>query len=409
MTEYEENNGNDSCQDNGLNLNHDNGDFNALIQNHESQDSFNGSNLEDDTPLRKLFVGGLSWETTEKDLRDYFCNYGEILELNLKMDPVTQRSRCFAFILYKEKESIAKIACQTHELNGKTIDPKPARIKGIRDPILKVFVGGMNPETTEESIRSHFEAYGRVTEIDLPVDRSTGMRRGFCFVGFDNEHIVDTCCEQAKQDVGGKKCDIKKAIPPEEKEKNQQYQNGGFDASRGRGRGRGRGASYGGPPPSGQYNYQQSWGQPQGYYDYYGNWVNYDYNQSSGGYDYSQYPGYDYSSYYNQGWSGYSGYDQSSYYSQPQVPPQGQTQPPAQQPPAQQPPPQQQYPPQQQPYQSPPTYTPQQSYPPQQQQSYPSQQAYSSQPPSYGAPQTHEAPGKDSTSSSSSYHPYARS
>ena len=40
---------------------------------------------------RKLFVGGLSWETREPQLKSYFEAYGEVESVNLKLNPMTGR------------------------------------------------------------------------------------------------------------------------------------------------------------------------------------------------------------------------------------------------------------------------------------------------------------------------------
>jgi squid-like protein len=45
---------------------------------------------EDD---RKLFVGALPQEAKDTDIKEYFGQFGEIDNINLKMDPVTGRSR----------------------------------------------------------------------------------------------------------------------------------------------------------------------------------------------------------------------------------------------------------------------------------------------------------------------------
>lgn len=42
---------------------------------------------------RKMFVGGLSWQTGAEALRDYFSSYGEIVETMIMNDPTTRRSR----------------------------------------------------------------------------------------------------------------------------------------------------------------------------------------------------------------------------------------------------------------------------------------------------------------------------
>ena len=55
--------------------------------------------------FRKLFVGGLSQDTTEAELTEYFSKYGEVEAVNLKKDNVTQKSRGFGFITFKDSQA----------------------------------------------------------------------------------------------------------------------------------------------------------------------------------------------------------------------------------------------------------------------------------------------------------------
>merc|ERR1711976_342201 len=97
---------------------------------------------EDDE--RKLFVGGLSWETTVKDMREYFSKFGEVTDCTLKTVPETGRSRGFGFITFSTSESADKVIAQSnHMLRGRNIDPKKALARGAREPVKKVFVGGL--------------------------------------------------------------------------------------------------------------------------------------------------------------------------------------------------------------------------------------------------------------------------
>uniref|UniRef100_A0A7N8WQN2 RNA-binding protein Musashi homolog 2-like n=1 Tax=Mastacembelus armatus TaxID=205130 RepID=A0A7N8WQN2_9TELE len=75
----------------------------------------------------KMFIGGLSWQTSPDSLRDYFSKFGEIRECMVMRDPTTKRSRGFGFVTFTDAASVDKVlAQQHHELDSKTIDPKVA-------------------------------------------------------------------------------------------------------------------------------------------------------------------------------------------------------------------------------------------------------------------------------------------
>lgn len=50
-----------------------------------------------------------------------------------------------------------------HKLNGKVIDPKRAKAMKTKEPVKKIFVGGLSPDTPEEKIREYFGGFGEVS------------------------------------------------------------------------------------------------------------------------------------------------------------------------------------------------------------------------------------------------------
>jgi len=245
---------------------------------------------------RKLFVGGLSWETTDKELREHFGKYGEIESINVKTDSNTGRSRGFAFIVFSSADAIDKVtAAGEHVINNKKVDPKKAKARHG-----KIFVGGLTQELSDDDIKSYFQQFGTIVDVEMPFDKTKNQRKGFCFITFESEQVVNELLKTSKQTINDKEVDVKKATP---KPDAMSGMRGGGRMVSGRGGGGprggrgGRGGNYGGG--------QGGWGGHGGGYGSYGQ-GGYGYD----GYGSGGYGGYDY---YGGGYGGYGGYDYSSY------------------------------------------------------------------------------------------------
>ena len=77
----------------------------------------------------KLYVGNLSFETTENDLQDLFEQHGAVNEVRLMMDRMTGKSRGFAFVTMNDagQANAAMSALNGRELNGRTLTVNEAR------------------------------------------------------------------------------------------------------------------------------------------------------------------------------------------------------------------------------------------------------------------------------------------
>src|SRR5271166_6307098 len=77
----------------------------------------------------KLFVGNLSFNTTENDLQDAFAAFGTVVEANMMMDRATGRPRGFGFITMSTPEEAQKAIAG---LNGKDLDGRSLTVNLAR-------------------------------------------------------------------------------------------------------------------------------------------------------------------------------------------------------------------------------------------------------------------------------------
>jgi len=173
--------------------------------------------------MRKIFVGGLNWETSDEALKKYFSKYGNIVDCVVMRDN-NGKSRGFGFVTFDKVSCVDDcIAAKPHRLDDRDIEPKravpkdeasnPAALARTR----KIFVGGLASSTSEEDIKTYFTGLcnnfnrGNVLEVELKRDRNTERIRGFAFVTFDDEDVVEKIVSMKYHEIKLKECEVKKA------------------------------------------------------------------------------------------------------------------------------------------------------------------------------------------------------
>lgn len=98
-----------------------------------------------------MFIGGLNWETTDRrfliptaqlrshltghansfieSLRDYFSQFGEVVECTVMRDGATGRSRGFGFLTFKDPKTVNIVMVKEHYLDGKIVGVSSAPFK----------------------------------------------------------------------------------------------------------------------------------------------------------------------------------------------------------------------------------------------------------------------------------------
>ena len=82
----------------------------------------------------KIFVGGVSQEASEQDFKEYFMQFGRVIDATLMMDKDTGRPRGFGFVTFDSEAAVENCLNKPLEILGKPIEVKKAQPRGnVRD------------------------------------------------------------------------------------------------------------------------------------------------------------------------------------------------------------------------------------------------------------------------------------
>ncbi len=112
---------------------------------------------------------------------------------------------------------------------------------------MKLYVGNLSFKTTEDALRSLFEAHGDVASAQLVMDRETGRPRGFGFVEMPDDTQARAAIEALNgQNIDGRDLTVNEARPREDRGGGGGGGRGGFGGGRGGGGGGGGRGGFGG-------------------------------------------------------------------------------------------------------------------------------------------------------------------
>ncbi|GFP84082.1 RNA-binding protein 1 [Phtheirospermum japonicum] len=210
--------------------------------------------MEDAEP-NKLFVGGISWETTEDILNEHFDKYGAVLSSVVAKDRISGQPRGFAFVTFSESSAVDGALQDSHQILSRTVEVKRAiprseqqsqqqHNRGLSRNISrtngrsndefrtkKIFVGGLSANLTEDEFRSYFSKFGRITDVVVMHDNMTHRPRGFGFITFDSEDSVEEVMQKNFHELTGKLVEVKRAVPKD----GSSSSSNGYNGSGGRG------------------------------------------------------------------------------------------------------------------------------------------------------------------------------
>ncbi|KAK4275365.1 hypothetical protein QN277_018459 [Acacia crassicarpa] len=184
-----------------------------------------------ESDLGKLFIGGISWDTDEERLKEYFGNYGEVIETVIMRDRMTGRARGFGFVVFSDPAVAERVIMDKHIIDGRTVEAKKAvprddqqminrtsgSVHGSPGPgrTKKIFVGGLPSSITESEFKKYFDQFGTINDVVVMYDHNTQRPRGFGFITYDSEDAVDRVLYKTFHELNGKMVEVKRAVPKE--------------------------------------------------------------------------------------------------------------------------------------------------------------------------------------------------
>ena len=209
-------------------------------------------------------MGGLSFDTSDENLKQYFSKYGSVYDAVVMRDLNTKRSRGFGFCTFND-QSTAELVMSTdieHIIDNRKVETKWAvpRDSGTSPSLMgthgshlstnnstssslnaspyrlpsgsgdssssscestgassrKIFVGGLHYETGDNGLYEYFEQFGKVETAQVLFNRETNKSRGFGFVTFIDAVSINNIFYIKTHMIHGKAVEIKRAVPKNE-------------------------------------------------------------------------------------------------------------------------------------------------------------------------------------------------
>lgn len=153
-----------------------------------------------DVNHRKIFVHGLTWDTTREHLVSAFEPFGEIEECHVVLDKSTGKGKGYGFVQFSTRRAALKAlknpqkkiksrlaSCQLASLGPPANGPSPAQTQvqtpaqaqdGASGP-RKIYVGNVPADADPERLMRFFAKFGEIETGPIGFDTQTGKSRGF--------------------------------------------------------------------------------------------------------------------------------------------------------------------------------------------------------------------------------------
>lgn len=169
----------------------------------------------------KVFIGGISVNCEDKELKDYLSRFGVLLHCDVIRDK-SGHSRGYAFASFKNEQSKKDSLGKNHLLKGKQFEVRDLVDSNKNNELLgaiakrKLFISNIKESIRESDIQEFFQNFGNLEEVLVSRDPITQLSKGFGFVVFKEPESVGRLLKNNQKKlikIKGHEIIIKEAIP----------------------------------------------------------------------------------------------------------------------------------------------------------------------------------------------------
>eukprot|EP00117_Sycon_ciliatum_P046662 scpid68305/ scgid33395/ Poly(U)-binding-splicing factor PUF60-B len=191
----------------------------------------------------RVYVGSINFDMKEDQVKQAFVPFGPIRSIDLAWDNVAMKHKGFAFVEYDCPEA-AQIALDQMNgvmLGGRNIKcgrpsslpaaaPVIAQMQTEAESYNRIYVASIHPDLNETDVKSVFEAFGKIKEIQLATEGVGGKHKGYAFIEYDTKQAsTDAIASMNLFDLGGQFLRVGKCLtPPIPPGQNPQTSGGGL-------------------------------------------------------------------------------------------------------------------------------------------------------------------------------------
>eukprot|EP00803_Ostreobium_quekettii_P009620 evm.model.scf_1149.2 EVM.evm.TU.scf_1149.2 scf_1149:23061-26682(-) len=169
-----------------------------------------------------LFVGDLHPDVTEVELFHLFSDVAKVVSVRVAKDPVTRRSRGYAFVNFQFEDGGEAVQNAIRRYNffpmhGQKIQVMKFDETARKNPKCNIFIKGIEKDIDKENLHDTFEIFGQVVRARIETNHD-GSSRGYGYVQYENE---EAATEAIKRSNGmllkGRRISVQKYKPREDR------------------------------------------------------------------------------------------------------------------------------------------------------------------------------------------------